>query len=324
MSNFPTGWIDSPQAVQQYITARSLAGDSAILADARPDLQGYWPRLVLSGQFAVLLYEAELSVLGEYLPADFQRRGTCVGRGTYRAVQTGYWDAIRERRIVGEPEQIAWEPGYIGSRVNVGNGVLGNSDGAVVAWAAQWYHDYGAIPRARYDEIDLTQQQEQLACDNAVRGRGVPRSLAAHGVGHECDAYHVSSAEELADVTAARYASAIGSTHQQSDRRDSNGECGYQGRTNHCEAIVGVYLRPTWDGNPATIYDHTAFVDQQSWGKIPDGPDVLRIYKGDAKLRQGAYGTPMRDMRRRMPTGETWALRLRQGWVADSVKGALK
>lgn len=322
MSQFPTGWIDDPQAVQAYIAERAAAGDSCAIGDARPDLVGYWSRVVQSGVFAVLLFEAEKAVLGEYLPADSQRRGTCVGRGTYRAAQTGYWDAIAERRIVAKAERIAYEPIYGGSRVQIGGGSL-SGDGSVGAWAAKWCHQYGIIPRGVYDGIDLTRDREDLAVEWGTRGRGVPRSIAALGNGHECDAYHVTSPTLLADVTAARYASAICSSHQQADVRDSNGECGYKGPTAHCEAIVGVYMRRSWDGNPATIYEHTGFVDQQSWGNIPSGPDTLRFYKGDAKLRQGAYGTPMSAMRKRLPTGETWAFRLRDGWRETTIKEAV-
>lgn len=322
MTQFATGWISNPQAVAGYIRKRVDAGVPCAIGDARPDLKGFWPRLVQSGIFSVLLYEAEFSVLGEYLPADFQKRGTCVGRGTYRAVQTGYWDAIAERRIHGIAEQIAYEPIYGGSRVNVGGGQLGG-DGSVGAWAAEWCHDFGVIPRGVYGEFDLTRDREDLAVKWGQRGVGVPQSLRAASIGHKCDAYHVADAHDLADVTAARYASAICSTHQQSDHRDANGECSYQGSTSHCEAIVGVYLRPSWDGNQATIYDHTGFVDQQSWGATPGGPDILRMHGSTAKLRQGAYGTPMPAMRKRIKTGETWAFQLRDGWVSESLTEAV-
>lgn len=322
MSKFPTGWHNSPQAVQQYIAERSQDGDTAILADARPELAGFWRKTVLSGVFSVLLYEAECLVVGSFGPADLQRRGTCVGRGTYRAVQTGYWDAIAQRRIVGAAEQIAYEPIYGGSRVQVGKGQL-SGDGSVGAWAAKWCHDYGVIERGVHGEFDLSRDREDLAVHWGTRGYGVPQSIIQSGKGHRCDAYHVADPNELADVTAARYASAICSTHQQRDYRDENGECAYQGPTAHCEAIVGVYMRPSWDSRPETIYEHTGFVDQQSWGNVPSGPDVLRMYKSAAKLRQGAYGTPMAAMRRRMPTGETWAFRLRDGFVSSTLAGTV-
>ncbi len=314
MSNHQTGWIDNPQAVRDYIAARSAAGAPAGVMQARPDLSGHWRRTVESGVFAVLLYQAEESLLGHYLPADFQRRGTCVSRGTYRAIQTGYWDAIVDRRISGKAERIAYEPIYGGARVNIGKGAIGG-DGAVGAWAAQWVHDYGVVERGKFGNIDLTKDSEDLAVKWGTRGVGVPNEIIEAAAAHRCDAYNVEDANDLADVTAARYASAICSTHQQADRRDENGECAYKGPTAHCEAIVGVYLRASWDGNPETIYDHTGFVDQQSWGSTPSGPDILRYHGGDAKLREGAYGTPMRSMRARIKTGETWAFRLRDGFT---------
>lgn len=323
MSEFATGWIDDKPAVQAYIASRAASGDPAALATARPDLKGCWSRLVQSGIFSVLLYEAEMALLGEYLPADYQKRGTCVGRGTYRAVQTGYWDAINERRITGKAERIAYEPIYAGARVNVGRGAV-SGDGAVGAWAAQWCHDFGVLPRGTYNGIDLTTDREDLAVSWGTRGRGVPSDLIAVSQAYCCDAYNVADGSDLADVTASRYASAICSTHRQSDRRDQNGECGYAGPTAHCESIVGVYMRPAWDGNPATIYDHTGFVDQQSWGNSPTGPDVLRMHGGTAKLREGAYGTSMQSMRKRIATGETWSFRLRDGFRASSLAEAVR
>lgn len=323
LSNQCAGWIEDRPAVAAYLAARAEAGHTAVVGDARPDLRGYWQRLVEDGIYAVLPFQAEEDLLGHYLPADLQRRGTCVARGTYRAIQTGYWDAVCDRRITGKAERIAYEPIYGGARVNIGRGQLAG-DGAVGAWAAQWVHDYGVIARGVHGSIDLTNDREDLAVSWGAPGRGVPRELIAEGQAYRCDAYHVSGAKLLADVTAARYCSAICSTHRQADRRDNNGECAYAGPTAHCEAIVGVYLRPSWDGRPETIYQHTGFVDQQSWGQVPGGPDVLRYYgNGSAKLREGAYGTPLIAVEKRMPTGETWAFRLRDGFRSRSLHGAL-
>lgn len=315
---FPTGWINKPEDVAAYIAERAFAGAPCAIVDARPDLKGFWGRLVQSGIFHVMLFQAEYALLGEYLPADLQHRGTCVGRGTYRAVQTSYWDAIRERRISGKPEKIAYEPIYAGSRVAIGRGQLGNDDGSCGVWAAQWVHDFGVIARGRYSGIDLTRDREDLAVDWGYR-QGVPDEIKFASASHKCDVYNVSDANDLADVTAARYASAICSSHKQASRRDENGECSYECPTAHCEAIVGVYMRPTWDGRPETIYGHTGFVDQQSWGNVPSGNDVLRVYRDAIKLRQGAYGTTIHDIRQRLPTGETWAFSLRDGFRGDTL-----
>lgn len=334
MNAFATGWINSPREVGAYLDRRSALGIPASIGAARPDLQGYWRQIVEAGVRCVLLYQAEEEILGDFLPAIYQRRGTCVMQGTSRAIETTLFDQLAERRITGRRVQLASETIYPGGRVNVGRGQLGPShhwgctcrrcpDGLVGAWAAEYVHDFGVIPRGQYGSIDLTQPREDLAIEWAAPGRGVPAELLTASAPYKCDAYHVPTAAALADVTAARYASAICSTHRQSDRRDANGECDYAGTTAHCEAITGVYVRPSWDGNPATVYAHTGFVDQQSWGAIPSGPDVLRYFGGAAKLREGAYGVPMGAMVKRITTGETWALRLRDGFRAKSLKEEL-
>lgn len=328
-TNF-TGWINDPLQVQAYLDERAAQGQPAGIYAAKPDLSGYWAKLVAAGVRAVLLYQAEEEILGDYLPAIFQRRGTCVAQATFRAIETTYFDALAERRISGRRVRVASETIYAGGRVNVGRGQLGPShpwgcncrdcpDGLVGAWAAKYVHDFGVAPRGVYGEIDLSQPREDLAIAWASPTRGVPRELLAASQAYRCDAYHVPTAEALADVLAARYAAAMCSTHEQSGRRDANGECGYFGPVAHCEAITGVYVAVGWDGNPATLYEHTGFVDQQSWGNVPIGPDVLRYYGGSAKLREGAYGTRLPAVRKRMATGETWAFRLRDGFRASSV-----
>lgn len=318
LSQQPTGWREDAPAVRAFLAERRHAGNPCEFGSARPDLNGYWKSRVLSGCYAILPYEAERYLLGEYLPADYQRRGTCVGRGSYRAIQTTYWHALWERRASGRAERIAYEPIYAGGRVNIGRGVI-RGDGLVGAWAAQYADEIGVVARGIYGGIDLTKDREDLATQWGEPGAGVPSEIIQASATHKCDIYHVQSAEQLADVTAAGFASAICSTHRQADQRDENGECAYAGPTAHCEAIVGVYMRPSWDGRPETIYYHTGFVDQQSWGNTPSGNDALRIYRGEAKLRQGAYGTRMQAIEKRISTGETWAFRLRDGFRSGSL-----
>lgn len=329
-----TGWINNPRLVREYLDERQQQGQPARIAAAKPELSGFWRQTVESGIYAVLLYEAEKYLQGQYAPAIYQRRGTCVMQGTFRAIETGYWWAIRKGVIVANSSQIVSETIYAGGRVNVGKGQLGAShhwgcncgrcpDGLVGAWAAKYVHDYGVLARGVYGEYDLTTPREDLAIAWAAPQRGVPSELLTASATHRCDAYHIGDGPELADVIAAGYGAAVCSTHRQADRRDENGECGYAGSTAHCESFTGVYLRPSWDGRPETIYDHTGFVDQQSWGNVPAGPDILRIYRGTAQLRQGAYGTPMRAVRSRLATGETWAFQLRDGFRASSLQEAV-
>ncbi len=71
------------------------------------------------------------------------------------------------------------------------------------------------------------------------------------------------------------------------------------------------------------MYEHTGLVDQQSWGAVPSGTDTLRYFGGAAKLREGAYGTPLPAVRKRIATGETWAFRVCDGFRAKSLMEAI-
>lgn len=270
----------------------------------------------------VTVYNLEVEEEHSYIVSGLAVHN-CVGRGSYRAIQTTYWHALWERRTSGRAERIAYEPIYAGGRVNIGRGVI-RGDGLVGAWAAQYADEIGVVARGIYGGIDLTRDREDLATQWGEPGAGVPNEIIQASATHKCDIYQVQSAEQLADVTAAGFASAICSTHRQADQRDENGECAYAGPTAHCEAIVGVYMRPSWDGRPDTIYQHTGFVDQQSWGNTPSGTDSLRVYGASAKLRQGAYGTRMQAIEKRIATGETWAFRLRDGFRSGSLTEAVK
>lgn len=304
------GWHYRPGEIEAYCRARNDAGDPVSFGAARPELKGFWQQCVSRGITGIFLQDAERELFGENRPADFQQRGTCVSRGTYRACQDSWLYSLARKGTIGRPVLIAYEPIYAGSRVNVGRGQLGGEDGSVGAWAAQYVHDYGLLERAVYGSVDLSESREDLAVAWGAPGRGVPGELLQASSPFRAISHKAENVEELADCIAAGYAVAFCSNTLWGDR-DGSGMARPSGRGGHCEEVCGVFL--TADGD-------LGFVRQQSWGVRPRGPDVLSCKGGAMKtLRQGAYGAYAADLQRALQQGEAWAFEIRTGWRPGSV-----
>jgi hypothetical protein len=87
----PLGWERDDTAVEAVCVAIE-AGElgekrPAAFGSARPDLKGYWKRINSKGIKGVFLADAEKKLFGKYQAPEHQLRGTCVSRGTFRAIQ---------------------------------------------------------------------------------------------------------------------------------------------------------------------------------------------------------------------------------------------
>lgn len=126
----------------------------------------------------VLLHQFVRQCNGGDFPVGYQQIGDCVSFGAaWAAMCLMATDII----LRGEREMwkglVATEPIYGGSRVEVGKGQLGNSDGSVGAWAAEWLTKWGVIVRGKYNDIDLSQYDPAKAKSWGNRGKGCPDSL---------------------------------------------------------------------------------------------------------------------------------------------------
>jgi len=264
-------------------------------------LEGHWERLQDRGVSGVYLWNDEHEKLG-VVGADYQRRGTCVGRGTYRAIQQSYSYAITSGAEYGVPVKLAYEPIYIGSREVIGKGRL-SGDGSVGAWAARWVSEHGVVARAKYDSIDLTKSNESYSVNTKRMGS----DILDEGKRHTVSAHRCKSIDDIADAIAGGFG--IARCHNTLyGSRDGNGEAKPSRKGAHCQAIVGVYTRP--DG-------FTGFVEQQSWGPTnPGGPSTLNTKGGPVELPQGCYGIKYSDLTyatKRSNWWEAWAFCVRPG-----------
>lgn len=303
------GWKRDDNAVDAFTASLIATHGTATFADSEPTLTGHWNRLIGAGTTHILAQTFEAQVLKRNLPAESQRRGTCVSRGTFRACQDSYFYELATQAKIGKPVQLCFEPIYGGSRVNIGRGQLGTSDGAVGAWAAEFVAKYGLIERGIHGGIDLRQPREELAVLWGNPGQGCPDQLLRLGRQHTVRAHRVMTVAELADCLAAGYFAAYCSGILWG-ARDQDGMARPESSGGHCEEIAGVFLTPR---------NETAFVRQQSWGDLPNGPHVLATKSGPITLRQGSYGAYAADLQRGLDHGgECWAFQVQTSWRAST------
>lgn len=293
----------------------SDAGEVVSFAAGQSSLKGYG-----AGK-NVFLWRAEYELTGKLAGNISQRRGVCVARGTRTACRDSYYHAICYGDLLGDYIEIAFEPIYGGSRVNIGGGSLGRGDGSIGAWAAQWCHDFGLLKRGTYGGIDLTSEREDLAVSWGNPGVGVPTELQEASDSYVCDVHRADTVEDIRDGIAAGYGCAFCSqtlwqnpSAGSNNRRDGDGMCRPAGSGGHCVAFRGVFV----DRRGALC-----FVHQQSWGNdCPSGPN--RIHTNDhqeIELPPGACGIFAEDVERPLRTGEAWLFRPRRGWRNSTLAG---
>ena len=140
------GWIDDPAAVE------------AVMNDLPfPVFSDIWTPIKDSGKGKrVLLYDFIRKASNGQYPKRKQTIGDCVAHGAAYAV-----DAVKSVDIILKNEFEEWveetatEDIYAGSRVQIGGGRI-RGDGSIGAWAARYVNEYGALPRGKYGNVDLT------------------------------------------------------------------------------------------------------------------------------------------------------------------------
>lgn len=259
-------------------------GQSVLWRASATSFSGRWAQLQSLGVTGIFLFNRYQKF--RKLVPHWQKRGTCVSRGFHQALQHSYLWSLAEFVAVGEPVEIAYEPIYAGSRVYIGKGQLGSSDGSVGSWAGEWLAKYGAAVRGKYGAADLSSDSESWAVEYGKPGRVMPASLMEHMAQHTCAVHRVESNDEIADAIASGFGVAR-CWDTLFGNRDANGMSKPANKGAHCQAIVGVFLQPS---------GKLGFVELQSWGpNMPSGPNVLQTAGGPVLLPAGCYGVDARD-----------------------------
>ena len=267
------GWKYEPRQVEAYVSRLQ----TPLFTLAAPELKD-------SGDKKnVFLWEAEKSVLSKILPAHNQGIGDCVSHGWGRAVQDLILTQIafanqREQWIA----EVATEPIYAGSRVEIGGGRI-SGDGSVGAWAARYVDEYGILLRRKYDRFDLRKYDAQKAKAWGRPRAGVPDSLEPIAREHPVRTVSlVTSYEEARDAIANGYPVPVCSMRGFAMERGRDGFCRPRGQWAHCMVFRGCFVAK---GN------RPGLVCQQSWGESPTGPNKLALEDGqEIELPQGCFG----------------------------------
>lgn len=166
------------------------------------------------------------------------------GYATHNCVSHGWGlgiDILACTEIVaGEREKwvapVCTEIAYACSRVEIGGGRLGNSDGSMGSWMSAAVSKYGTLHRLKYlDKYDFTKYDGQVAKQLGRRGQGVPDELEPILREHPVRKVAlVTSYKEARDAIVNGYPVPVCSNQGFTSTRDSDGFCRPKGRWGHC------------------------------------------------------------------------------------------
>lgn len=246
------GWVDDQAAVEECLQQMPMA----ILGDHNAAIRDSG-----SGKI-MLLYKIVEKLNGGRFPWRFQKIGDCVSMGMAGAAEVLMACDIAMRGDAEEFKgEVATEPIYGGSRVEIGGGRL-RGDGSVGAWAAKWVTQFGVIIRGKYGDIDLS-----------VYDGGRARSWGASGCPNELEpiakehpiktASLCRSYDEARDSIFNGYPLTVASMRGFKTVRDSQGFCAPSGTWAHQMFFCAVDDESSRPGLCCV----------QSWGqKNPTGP----------------------------------------------------
>jgi hypothetical protein len=304
-----TGWLSRPHDV---IASRSrIAVNQGCSTDFH--VVAYAQDNVIEDDKTVLLWLAEQKVLGKILPSlDQGNIGSCVGNGYARACQ----DLMLMEIALGEPE--AWagagvcvEAIYGGSRHEIGADRIGNEDGSVGAWAAEWVQRGGVLFYLDYPSANLTDGYRIDRCRSWGK-TGVPDALEPTAKLHPVTAVAaVRTPSEAWRLLGSGYPIPICSDIGfDSPLRD--GICQRSGSWAHCMTLRGRFIH------------HRAgrvYVVQNSWGNyLKGGENTTKDREGNAiELPQGCFCVVESDLTAILRQDDSFSLSGFQGFPRREV-----
>lgn len=241
-------------------------------------------------------------VAGRHIERNQGSVGSCVAFGL-----AGAADALRCIQIAtkktGEQFRAPLSPEYFYgiSRVEIGNGKLGTSDGSLGAWAIRGYQQYGSLLQQKYGNHDLSKYNESRC--KQWGNQGAPDDLEPIGKEHPLiTASQVGSFDECMDIYAnggvCTFASMLGLTN----RRDSEGFLRRQGQWGH--QMYGIGAKD--DRRPGILFDN-------SWSfKWVSGPTPDDIPPGSGWVDAKTVDWVCR-------SGDCWGIVAARGWKPNLI-----
>jgi hypothetical protein len=249
------GVVNPGQIVTESATAPSLY-------DMFPKLRGKW-----DGKTSISHHRAVEKVLGKFMPAHNQPKGTCGGRAGSRALEILQCILIAMgKRAKFKYVSHAWAYFLARREFNMLGGGDGVADGSIPPVLAK----YGAIHRDECPDKSMAGAgSDDLAAKwggGGLRGDELKEYEALAGDNIATVTAKIRSAEELADAIAAGGVAICSDDQGYSMTRDAEGICKPQGTWYHYHVRSGVRVTPS--GRKAFDYD-------QSWGDTtPSGPPL--------------------------------------------------
>lgn len=183
----------------------------------------------------VMLYKAWKDVYGSYFLYPKQSIGCCVSRGWSEGVDLLQCVQISIGRSVETFNPTSHEAIYGFARVDIGGGRLGESDGAVGAWAAKAVSTIGTVSQedVGFEYSDLKARE--------WGSLGVPEGIKAKAKDHLVRSVAmVRTYDELCDAISNGYPVPVCSSQGFTMERDRDGFCDPDGVWRHCMLICGI------------------------------------------------------------------------------------
>lgn len=189
---------------------------------------------------------------GEFLPAQFQPNGTCVGRGASGALNV--FEALlclSGFPMIWNPVSHAWC--YAGARMQYND--LGTGDGAVGKGAFEFCAEHGVTHQIEAGDTDY--YKDGLAVKWARTG--IPSDILALGKDNPItDAFPVTTVQKACDVLFSGGAVTVASSRGFTTTRDNDGFCKPSGTWMHQMHFVDIIVLPNGRKGLACV---------QSWGE---------------------------------------------------------
>lgn len=227
-------------------------------------------------------WDAMKKATGDYLVNVAQEIGDCVSWGCRNAVDhTAACEIAAGERETFKP---SFPPYFYGiSRVQIGGGRLGNSDGSLGSWAAEGVRKYGVLPRDADGCPDYSGSVAKKWGYN-----GPPEDFIDVAKPHLIrTTARITNINDLADALANGFSASIASMWGAAMRlRDDKGKSWFTGSDSwpHQMSIIGY----------DTVDGELCFFRLNSWGPNAHGPQ-LDGPPGGGWLRGGALDRKLRD-----------------------------
>jgi hypothetical protein len=223
------GWIPQPAESERIMGMQPIPtmAEASWLKDA--------------GRGKVVLLHKAFTSAGIPFPVRRQTIGDCVSQGWACAVDCLVAVQITKGERIRWTAECATEPIYAGSRVEISKGRLGRRDGSFGSAAAEFVKTFGAVPRGRYGDIDLTTYDGQRARAWGMPKAGVPDALEPKLREHPVQAFTlVQTYEQARDAIASGYPVPVASNQGFAMRRDEKGFARPKGNWGHQMCFIGV------------------------------------------------------------------------------------